>query len=219
MRKELFEELLESVKQAKAIERGEDRRFDLAPDGVAPRADGVASRHRAGDLALIAREERNRQADAGVRADVEFARRALVECVLEYRPHLAVPVVGHGRGRDAQQHLVLGQRQRRMQQAGAQRSGGGGGQQAAAPGTPPADTLGLVQVEPRQRGGDAAEKAGVVIMIENVWNNLWVKPAIFQHFVASFQNPWIRTYFDIGNHVKYAPPEQWITHSSRCSRP
>ncbi len=55
-----------------------------------------------------------------------------------------------------------------------------------------------------------AEKAGVVIALENVWNNLWVKPDFFAHFVASFQNPWVRAYFDIGNHVKYAPPQVWI---------
>jgi L-ribulose-5-phosphate 3-epimerase len=55
-----------------------------------------------------------------------------------------------------------------------------------------------------------AEKTGVVIALENVWNNLWVKPAIFAHFVASFQNPWVQCYFDIGNHVKYAMPEAWI---------
>jgi len=56
----------------------------------------------------------------------------------------------------------------------------------------------------------AAEKAGVVIALENVWNNLWVKPAIFRNFVASFNSPWVQAYFDIGNHVKYAPPEEWI---------
>lgn len=55
-----------------------------------------------------------------------------------------------------------------------------------------------------------AEKCGVVITLENVWNNLWVKPAIFQNFVASFQSKWIKAYFDIGNHVKYAPSEDWI---------
>ena len=55
-----------------------------------------------------------------------------------------------------------------------------------------------------------AEKCGVIIAIENVWNNLWVKPEIFQHFIASFHSPWVRAYFDIGNHVKYAPPEEWI---------
>jgi len=55
-----------------------------------------------------------------------------------------------------------------------------------------------------------AEKTGVVIALENVWNNLWVKPAIFANFVKSFDNPWVKAYFDIGNHVKYAPPQEWI---------
>jgi len=55
-----------------------------------------------------------------------------------------------------------------------------------------------------------AEKAGVVIAIENVWNNLWVKPALFANFIASFDNPWVQCYYDIGNHVKYAMPEEWI---------
>jgi hexulose-6-phosphate isomerase len=61
-----------------------------------------------------------------------------------------------------------------------------------------------------QRLIPTAEKTGVIIALENVWNNLWVKPDVFAHFVASFSNPWVRAYFDIGNHVKYAPPEQWI---------
>jgi len=55
-----------------------------------------------------------------------------------------------------------------------------------------------------------AEQCGVVIALENVWNNLWVRPALFRHFVASFQSPWVKAYFDIGNHVKYFPPEEWI---------
>ena len=55
-----------------------------------------------------------------------------------------------------------------------------------------------------------AEKTGVVIAVENVWNNLWVKPALFASFVASFKSPWVKAYFDIGNHVKYAPPQEWI---------
>jgi hexulose-6-phosphate isomerase len=50
----------------------------------------------------------------------------------------------------------------------------------------------------------------VVIALENVWNNLWVKPALYKHFIASFANPWVKSYFDIGNHVKYAPPQDWI---------
>jgi hexulose-6-phosphate isomerase len=55
-----------------------------------------------------------------------------------------------------------------------------------------------------------AEELKVVIALENVWNNLWVKPALYKHFVASFASPWVKSYFDIGNHVKYAPPQEWI---------
>ena len=55
-----------------------------------------------------------------------------------------------------------------------------------------------------------AEKTKVVIALENVSNNLWVMPEIFRHFVQSFQSPWVKAYYDIGNHVRFAPPEKWI---------
>lgn len=56
-----------------------------------------------------------------------------------------------------------------------------------------------------------AEETKVVIALENVWNNFCVKPAIFKWLVASFRSPWVKAYFDVGNHVKYlTPPEDWI---------
>jgi hexulose-6-phosphate isomerase len=56
-----------------------------------------------------------------------------------------------------------------------------------------------------------AQKLKVAIAIENVWNNLWVKPDLLMNLVASFRSPWVKVYFDVGNHVKYmVPPEQWI---------
>ncbi len=55
-----------------------------------------------------------------------------------------------------------------------------------------------------------AEKAKVIVALENVWNNLWVKPAIFAHFIKSFDHPMVKAYYDIGNHVKYAPPQEWL---------
>ena len=55
-----------------------------------------------------------------------------------------------------------------------------------------------------------AEKTGIIIALENVWNNMWVTPELAQNFVSSFDNPWIRAYFDIGNHVCYSPPQKWI---------
>jgi hexulose-6-phosphate isomerase len=56
----------------------------------------------------------------------------------------------------------------------------------------------------------AAKKNGVVVAVENVWNNFWVKPDLFAAFLRSCDSPYIQAYFDIGNHVKYAPPEEWI---------
>jgi hexulose-6-phosphate isomerase len=56
-----------------------------------------------------------------------------------------------------------------------------------------------------------AEETKVVIAIENVWNNLWVTPALAKNFVEAFQSPWVKYYLDIGNHVKYpAKPQEWI---------
>ena len=37
-----------------------------------------------------------------------------------------------------------------------------------------------------------------------------MKPELFQNFVASFKHPWVKAYFDIGNHVKYEPPQNWV---------
>lgn len=55
-----------------------------------------------------------------------------------------------------------------------------------------------------------AERNGVVLALENVWNNLWVEPDFFAALVRSFDSPWIGAYFDIGNHVKYGKSENWI---------
>jgi len=67
-----------------------------------------------------------------------------------------------------------------------------------------------VSREALKRLAPAAEKAKVAVAVENVWNNLWVKPALAASFVRSVGSPWVRFYFDVGNHVKYAPPEEWI---------
>jgi len=56
----------------------------------------------------------------------------------------------------------------------------------------------------------AAEQAGVVIAVENVWNNLFVDPRHFAFFLDSFRSRWVRAYFDIANHAKYSRPQRWI---------
>jgi hexulose-6-phosphate isomerase len=56
-----------------------------------------------------------------------------------------------------------------------------------------------------------AEKLNVIIGLENVWNNLWVRPDLYRNFVASFDHPFVKAYYDVGNHVKYLiPVHDWI---------
>jgi L-ribulose-5-phosphate 3-epimerase len=56
-----------------------------------------------------------------------------------------------------------------------------------------------------------AEKLNVIIGLENVWNNLWVRPELYRNFVASFDHPCVKAYYDVGNHVKYiVPVHDWI---------
>lgn len=57
-----------------------------------------------------------------------------------------------------------------------------------------------------------AEELKITIALENVWNNLWVQPKLYKNFVASFNHPYVKSYFDVGNHVKYrkTPVHEWI---------
>ena len=73
------------------------------------------------------------------------------------------------------------------------------------------------QNEATERAREAVEELipvaaseGVIIGLENVWNNLWVKPDFAAAFIRSFSSPWVKSYFDIGNHVRYARAEEWI---------
>jgi L-ribulose-5-phosphate 3-epimerase len=63
-----------------------------------------------------------------------------------------------------------------------------------------------------------AEKHGVSILIENVWNHF-----LYDHsggsdqsadklaqFIDAFESPWVGVQFDIGNHWKYGDAAQWI---------
>ena len=57
---------------------------------------------------------------------------------------------------------------------------------------------------------DVAAYEGVKIGLENVWNNLWCDPELLSAFIRSFDSPWVGSYFDLGNYVKYAPTETWL---------
>ncbi len=57
----------------------------------------------------------------------------------------------------------------------------------------------------------AAEKAGVKIAIEVVWNNFLTKPEQLIEYVDQFKTDAVGAYFDVSNMVKYGvPPADWI---------
>ena len=55
-----------------------------------------------------------------------------------------------------------------------------------------------------------AEKFNVRLCVENVWNNMWVKPEFAANFIRSFNSPLVKAYYDVGNHVKYSNPLDWF---------
>jgi len=50
----------------------------------------------------------------------------------------------------------------------------------------------------------------IVIAIEEVWNKFLLSPLEFARYVDEFESPWVRAYFDIGNVVLFAFPQDWI---------
>lgn len=56
----------------------------------------------------------------------------------------------------------------------------------------------------------AAEKAGVRLGIENVWNKFLLSPYEMATFIDSFESPWIGSYLDVANVLPHGYPEQWL---------
>jgi len=55
-----------------------------------------------------------------------------------------------------------------------------------------------------------AEKLGIDILFENVWNNFLLSPIEAARYVDEFQSSRVGWYFDVGNVVNYGYPDQWI---------
>jgi hexulose-6-phosphate isomerase len=58
--------------------------------------------------------------------------------------------------------------------------------------------------------GRAAEQWGVTIGVENVWNKFLLSPLEFARFIDEIGHPMVQAYFDVGNVLQFAYPEQWI---------
>jgi hexulose-6-phosphate isomerase len=50
----------------------------------------------------------------------------------------------------------------------------------------------------------------VIIAVEEVWNKFLLSPIEFAKYVDEFDSPWVKAYFDVGNVVFYAFPQDWI---------
>jgi L-ribulose-5-phosphate 3-epimerase len=55
-----------------------------------------------------------------------------------------------------------------------------------------------------------AEKLGVVMAIENVWNNFLLSPLEAARYVDEFNSPMVGWHFDVGNVMNIGWPEHWI---------
>jgi L-ribulose-5-phosphate 3-epimerase len=55
-----------------------------------------------------------------------------------------------------------------------------------------------------------AGELGVKIAIENVWNDFITKPEQAIAFLDAIDSPMVGWHFDIGNVLRYSPPETWI---------
>lgn len=55
-----------------------------------------------------------------------------------------------------------------------------------------------------------AEKTGIKIAIENVWNNFLLSPMEAARYIDQFDSDMIGWYFDVGNIIRYGWADQWI---------
>lgn len=54
-----------------------------------------------------------------------------------------------------------------------------------------------------------AEKQGIKVLIENVWNTFLISAYDMARFIDEVGNPWVQVHFDIGNMVRWGVPEHW----------
>ena len=62
----------------------------------------------------------------------------------------------------------------------------------------------------RERLLPMARDLKVVIAVEEVWNKFLLSPIEFARYVDEFDSPFIKAYFDVGNVVLFAYPQDWI---------
>ncbi|MDD2707072.1 MAG: sugar phosphate isomerase/epimerase [Verrucomicrobiae bacterium] len=56
-----------------------------------------------------------------------------------------------------------------------------------------------------------AEKMGVTLGVENVWNKFLLTPLEMKAFIDGFKSQQVKSYFDVGNVLATGYPEHWIS--------
>jgi L-ribulose-5-phosphate 3-epimerase len=62
----------------------------------------------------------------------------------------------------------------------------------------------------RERLLPIARDLKVIIAVEEVWNKFLLSPVEFARYVDELDSPWLKAYFDVGNVVIFAFPQDWI---------
>jgi L-ribulose-5-phosphate 3-epimerase len=55
-----------------------------------------------------------------------------------------------------------------------------------------------------------AEELKIMIALEEVWNKFLLSPLEMAKYIAEFNSPWVKAWFDVGNVVLYGYPQDWI---------
>jgi L-ribulose-5-phosphate 3-epimerase len=72
------------------------------------------------------------------------------------------------------------------------------------------DAVYRLTLEGLKRLAREAERLGVHIGVENVWNRFLLSPLEFAQLLDAVAHPYVGAYFDVGNVLVFGYPDQWI---------
>jgi hexulose-6-phosphate isomerase len=55
-----------------------------------------------------------------------------------------------------------------------------------------------------------AEKKRIKICVENVWATFLIEPLTMARYIDEIGSPWVKSYFDVGNVMRWGWPQHWI---------
>lgn len=61
-----------------------------------------------------------------------------------------------------------------------------------------------------KKAGEYAAKQEILLLVENVWSQFLISPLEMARYIDEIDNPWVQSYFDIGNVMRYGWPDHWI---------